>query len=111
MVNAQGVFLPPPPHGVGGEDSVTTQSGTHCRTSMNSNDGYVDLGIAGGQQNNSGQGYYPGSGPQNQDSALAYFRVVIPLGESPEKLDCSRVLELEIKRLESELEMMRYEPD
>lgn len=78
---------------------------------MNSNDGYVDLGVAGGQQNNSAQGYYAGPGPQNQDSALVYFRIILPLGESPEKLDCGKVLELEIKRLEAELEMMRYEPD
>lgn len=109
--NAQGVFLPAPPHGVGGEDSVTTQSGTHCRTSMNSNDGYVDMGIAGGQKNGSNQGYYGGQGPQSQDSALIYMRIVVPLGDAPEKLDCGRVLELEIERLEAEIQMMRYEPD
>ena len=78
-VNAQGIFLPAPPHGVGGEDSVTTQSGTHCRTSMNSNDGYVDMGVAGGQKNGSDQGYYGGQGPQSQDSALIYMRIVVPL--------------------------------
>ncbi len=110
-VNAQGIFLPAPPHGVGGEDSVTTQSGTHCRTSMNSNDGYVDMGVAGGQKNGSDQGYYGGQGPQSQDSALIYMRIVVPLGDAPDKLDCGRVLELEIKRLEAEIEMMKYEPD
>lgn len=110
-VSAQSMYLPPPPQGVGGEDSVTTQSGTHCRTSMNSNSGYFDVGVGRGQQNNAIPGYYSGFGPQSQDTALAYVRVVIPMGSAPKKLDCNRVLELEIQRLTAEIEMMKYEPD
>ena len=43
----QGIYLPPAPHGPGGEDTIETASGTRCRQSINSNSGYVDIGVAG----------------------------------------------------------------
>ena len=104
-----GIYLPPAPHGSGGEDTIETSSGTRCRQSMNSNSGYVDFGVAGST----------GSGiPQSQSSvfisindrdkeALGYARVTIPLGKRPKRIDCSRVYELEIERLRQELALLR----
>lgn len=106
---ANGVYMPPPPMGVGGEDSITTGTGTHCRSSMNSNKGYVDVGLTGSQgtANDVLIGYQPG----RQDTATVYARVVIPLGSAPRKIDCNRFMELEIERLEAEIKMLKYAPD
>jgi hypothetical protein len=108
-IAANGVYMPPPPMGVGGEDSITTGTGTHCRSSMNSNKGYVDVGLTGSQgtANDVLIGYQPG----RQDTATVYARVIIPLGASPKKIDCSRFMELEIERLEAEIKMLKYAPD
>lgn len=104
-----GIYLPPAPNGPGGEDSIETSSGTRCRQSINSNGGYIDIGLAGSA----------GSGlPQQQTGvfisiterdkeALAYARVTIPLGRKPQRIDCSQVYELEIKKLQQELELLR----
>ncbi|MEQ7872385.1 hypothetical protein ABDK56_00045 [Sphingomonas sp. ASV193] len=34
---AQSLYLPSPPTGPGGEDTIETESGVRCRQSMNSN--------------------------------------------------------------------------
>ena len=104
----QGIYLPAPPIGPGGEDSIETSSGTRCRQSINSNSGYVDVGVAGSA----------GSGlPKNSDAfitinerdreALAYARVTIPLGRKPQRIDCNRVYELEIDRLRQEIALLK----
>ena len=108
-MSANGVYMPPPPMGVGGEDSITTGTGTHCRTSMNSNKGYVDLGITGTQ--GAANDVFSGFAAQRQDNATIYARLVIPLGDTPRKIDCGRFMQLEIERLESEIKMLRYSPD
>ncbi len=108
-MSANGVYMPPPPMGVGGEDSITTATGTHCRTSMNSNKGYVDLGVTGTQ--GAANDVFSGFSAQRQDNATIYARVVIPLGDAPQKIDCGRFMQLEIERLESEIKMLRYAPD
>lgn len=101
--------MPPPPQGVGGEDSITTATGTHCRTSMNSNKGYVDVGVSGSQGN--GSDIFSGYSPQRQDNAMVYARVVIPIGAAPQKMDCTRFMQLEIQRLEAEIQMLKFSPD
>lgn len=108
-MSANGVYLPPPPQGVGGEDSITTATGTHCRSSMNSNRGYVDVGLAGSQ--GTGLDFYGISTNQRQDNATVYARVVIPLGATPPKIDCTRFMQLELERLEAEVRMLRMAPE
>lgn len=103
-----GVYLPPAPQGPGGEDTIETASGTRCRQSINSNAGYVDIGVAG----STGSGYPRGPGVfvsvnERDREAMAYARLTIPLGKRPERLDCSRVYELEIQRLREEIELLR----
>ncbi len=76
---------------------------------MNSNKGYVDLGVTGTQGATSD--VFSGFSAPRQDTATVYARVVIPLGNAPQKIDCGRFMQLEIERLESEIKMLRYSPD
>lgn len=98
---AEGILLPPAPVGPGGEDSITTSDGVRCSQSINSNGGYLDLGVAGGNLSN---GYY-GSDPGA--SAIGYARIIVPLGQAPSRLDCNALYMLEIQRLKAEIEMLR----
>ena len=104
----QGIYLPPAPHGPGGEDTIETASGTRCRQSINSNSGYVDVGLAA-----SGGAGIPTSSEafitinERDREALAYARVTVPLGKQPRRIDCSRVFELEIERLREEVALLR----
>ncbi|WP_114226655.1 MULTISPECIES: hypothetical protein [Sphingomonas] len=102
-----GVYLPQAPQGPGGEDTIETSSGTRCRQSINSNDGYLDVGIAGAT---SGGGNDPRSYVFNDDrgsQGIAYARVTVPLGHKPTRLDCSKVYELELQKLREELALLR----
>jgi hypothetical protein len=101
---ADGLLLPPPPVGPGGEDSITTSEGVRCSQSINSNGGYLDLGIAGGDLSSYYDTLGGSSAPQ---SAVGYARVIIPLGSAPRRLDCSRLYELEIQKLRSEIELLK----
>jgi hypothetical protein len=101
---ADGVLLPPAPVGPGGEDAITTSEGVRCSQSINAAGGYLDLGVAGGDLNN----YYSGSDVDDRpQSAIGYARIIIPIGTTPKRLDCSRLYELEIKRLQAEIQMMQ----
>jgi hypothetical protein len=106
-----GIFLPPAPHGPGGEDTIETASGTRCRQSINSNSGYVDLGVAGSAGSGvpeAGRGGNVFVSIADRDrEALAYARVTVPLGKKPKRIDCSRVYELEIERLRQEIELLK----
>lgn len=94
--------------GPGGEDSITTSDGVRCSQSINSNGGYLDLGVAGGNLGNYGGTYSSGFGSSGNDqSAIGYARIVIPLGETPSRLDCSALYSLEIQRLKAEIELLR----
>jgi len=98
---ADGILLPPAPVGPGGEDSITTSDGVRCSNSINSNGGYLDLGVAGGNLNaNYGQSV-------TGQSAIGYARIIIPLGEAPTRLDCHVLYELEIQRLKAEIMMLQ----
>lgn len=104
---AQGVYLPPPPNGPGGEDTIETASGARCRQSMNSNGAYVDVGLTGRTSSGKGQGgFYPGTN-QGGNEALGYARVTLPIGKQPPRLDCSRLYELEIARMKREIELLK----
>ncbi len=105
-----GVYLPAPPRGPGGEDSIETANGTRCRQSINSNGAYLDMGVAANANDQIESSpadllrYYP---DEPSKHALIYARVTIPLGARPKRLDCSRLYEMEIIRLREELELLR----
>lgn len=73
-----------------------------CSQSINSNGGYLDLGVAGGDLNS----YYNATAP-NEQSAIGYARVIIPLGRAPQRLDCNRLYEMEIERLRAEIQLLK----
>ena len=103
-----GIYLPPAPHGPGGEDAIESSSGTRCRQSINSNGGYLDIGLAG----TAGSGLPAQSGVfininERDKEALGYARVTIPLGKKPKRIDCSQIYELEIARLRQEVELLK----
>lgn len=99
---ADGILLPPPPVGPGGEDSITTSDGVRCSQSINSNAGYVDVGVAGGNLSSSNDPMLA-----QQQGTIGYARVIIPLGNPPRRLDCNRLYELEIQRLKAEIELLK----
>lgn len=104
---ADGLLLPPPPVGPGGEDSITTSEGVRCSQSINSSGGYLDLGIAGGDLSSAYSNNDYGIDESTPQSAVAYARVIIPLGEAPTRLNCARLYELEIQKLKAEIEMLK----
>jgi len=105
--SAQGVYLPPPPSGPGGEDTIETSSGARCRQSMNSNGAYLDVGMTARTTTGDGRsgGFYANS--QAGQEAIGYARVTLPLGERPKRIDCSRLYELEIARMKREIELLK----
>ena len=105
---AQSVYLPAPPSGPGGEDVIETASGARCRQAINSNGAYFDLGVTGRTANNRGRdnGFFP-SQNANGNEATGYARVTMPLGRKPSRIDCSRLYELEIARMQREIELLK----
>lgn len=104
-----GYYLPPAPVGPGGEDSIETASGTRCRQSINGNGAYLDVGVAGNRSTgNTDTTTF--SGPfdhGNSTEALGYARMIVPLGHKPQRLDCSRIYEMEIQRMQREIELLK----
>ncbi len=106
LASGNGIFLPPPPSGPGGEDSIETASGTRCRQSMNSNGAYLDVGATG----SAGSPVDPARQFVNDGrdrEASAYVRLTVPLGRRPGRIDCQQVYQLEIQRLQREIELLR----
>lgn len=109
--NTTGVYLPPAPQGSGGEDSVETAEGTRCRQSINSSGSYLDMGVTGRAASELPRDTANGAAffayPQDRDrEGLVYARVTIPLGKRPQRIDCSRLYELEITRLRQQVELL-----
>lgn len=104
---ADGIYLPPPPTGPGGEDSISTAEGVRCSQSINAAGGYLDLGVAGGNLSTyADPAPYTSVGAPGQ-SAIGYARVIIPLGAPPKRLDCTALYDLEIQRLKQEIQMLK----
>lgn len=110
LLATSGVYLPPAPQGSGGEDSIETAEGTRCRQSINSSGAYLDMGATG-------RAAAPLSGDTSGAPLLAYgqdrdregtlyARVTIPLGKRPQRIDCTRLYELEIARLRQQVELL-----
>ena len=110
FAQAQGVYLPAPPQGSGGEDSIETAGGTRCRQSINSSGGYVDVGVSGSAATPETVDpflqYRPFSNERDA-RALVYARVTIPLGQRPERIDCTRLYEMELQRLREEIALLQ----
>ena len=78
-----------------GHDEVRAADGTTCRSAVGGSGAYMDVGIIGNpEQDQSGN-----------SSMSAYGRIVVPLGKLPKRLDCSKLYDLEVQRLELELKL------
>jgi hypothetical protein len=77
-----------------GQDEVRAADGTTCRNSVSGSGAYVDVGVI------------RGNGTDSRDLAT-YGRLVIPLGRQPKRLDCARLYELEVQRLQMELRLAK----
>lgn len=106
QAGTSGVYLPPAPGGTGGEDSIETSTGTRCRQSMNSNGAYVDMGMTGTAGTPDKPGVFTYRDTREKE-AMAYVRMTIPIGHRPERIDCSKIYELELDRLRREVELLR----
>lgn len=102
-----GVYLPAAPRGSGGEDSIETAGGTRCRQSLNSSGAYLDVGAAAQASSGTPDRQVPLYIDEPESEGVIYARITMPLGKRPSRLDCSRLYELEIARLERELELLR----
>ena len=71
-------------------DEITTSSGVRCRQAQGS-ETRLELGALDGEQTGAG----------------GYARLVIPLGQQPDRLDCKRLYNLEVDRLTSEVQALR----
>ena len=90
-----GLQLPQVPQ-PNGQDEIRAADGTTCRSSMASNNAYLDMGGIGGQ-----------GADGSFDSGTVYGRLIMPLGDIPKRLDCSSLYNLEIERLRNELQLIR----
>ncbi|WP_192252214.1 hypothetical protein [Mesorhizobium silamurunense] len=86
-----GVVLPQ------GQDEVHASDGTTCRSAVSGSGAYLDVGVIRGNNTSS----------QSNSDIATYGRVVIPIGRTPKRLDCSRLYELEVERLQMELRLLK----
>lgn len=94
VYNQHGLSLPSAPT-VHGSDIVRGAGGVSCQSSVSNGGAYFDAGLINSED------------MFDRGATAAYGRVVIPLGKKAERLDCNKLYELEIRRLEMELEIMR----
>ncbi len=77
-----------------GSDEVRAADGTTCRSAVGGSGAYLDVGVIGNPEQEAATA-----------SMSAYGRIVVPLGKQPRRLDCSRLYDLEVQRLELELKL------
>ena len=94
--NLPGVQLPQ------GADEVRAADGTTCRSAVSGNGAYLDLGVIGTPKTTT-----TNTRTSTEQAFSAYGRVVIPLGRSAKRLDCTQLYALEIERLKIELRLMQ----
>ena len=92
--NQQGFNLPSQ-NRASGQDIVRGSGGISCQSAVGGGGPTLDMGVIGTED------------PFGRDSASLYGRVTIPLGKSPKRVDCTRLYEMELQRLQLELEMLR----
>ncbi len=78
-----------------GHDEVRAADGTTCRSAVGGSGAYMDVGVIGN----------PEQDAAGNSSMSAYGRIVVPLGKLPKRVDCSRLYDLEVTRLELELKL------
>jgi len=80
-----------------GQDEVRAADGTTCRSAVSGSGAYVDVGVIRGNGNNS----------FDVGDLATYGRVVVPIGRQQSRLNCNRLYELEVERLQMELRLLK----
>ena len=110
-------MMPMSPQNIIGGDSVRGRDGTTC-TQGTHNGPTLDFGITGTRNSADNSSMTPitvnnyNYNTENTATSMGgdvgvYARVIIPLGNDPERLDCTRLYNLEIERLTIELENLK----
>lgn len=79
----------PSARGSSNSDEINTANGTRCRQAVGS-DTMIDLGVVADETGSAG----------------VYGRITIPIG-APKRIDCSRLYDMELQRLQAELDELR----
>ncbi|WP_156750991.1 hypothetical protein [Mesorhizobium sp. AA23] len=79
-----------------GQDEVHASDGTTCRSAVSGSGAYLDVGVIRGNSNS-----------QSNSDLATYGRVVVPIGRTPKRVDCGRLYELEVERLQLELKLLK----
>ncbi len=77
-----------------GQDEVRAADGTTCRSAVSGSGAYLDVGVIQGAARDTGE-------------TAAYGRVVIPLERPRKRVDCTRLYELEVERLQMEIRLLK----
>ncbi|MEM6650643.1 MAG: hypothetical protein AAF603_10365, partial [Pseudomonadota bacterium] len=94
VYNQNSVFLPTAPN-VSGQDVIRGADGTSCQSAISSGGPYVDLGVIGSED------------VYERSTAALYGRIVVPLGKRARRVDCTKLYQLEINRMQMEIELLR----
>jgi hypothetical protein len=78
-----------------GQDEVRAADGTTCSSAISGSGAYLDVGVIKSNR------------VLDSGEFATYGRVVIPLGRTPKRLDCARLYELEVERLQMELSLLK----
>ncbi|MGL4843848.1 MAG: hypothetical protein ACRC2Y_04415 [Aeromonas veronii] len=103
--NAVAMNLPSMSHS-SGYDEIRTSDGMTCRSSMHG--AQLQIGaLAGDGTDNNGYHYETNFGHQQRerDEKGVYIQLSIPIG-GPDRVDCSKLYELELKRKQLELQQL-----
>ena len=90
-------------------DEIRTGTGLSCRQAAGSNTN-IEFGILGRDEElDRRQPFDPLNGSQQvTQGAAVYARITHAIG-APKRLDCARIFELEVERLQAEIEILRLE--
>lgn len=103
------IVIPSSPTNVEGGDEIRARDGTSCRQGTHQGITF-DSGVSGGKSGNDLSSIADKA--NSQAAAMAndiglYARVIVPISSGEPRMDCNRLYELEVQRMELELEKLK----
>lgn len=92
----------PSPSIQSGYDRVYSSSGTSCESSQEP-DMYYQIGLTASKDDKTGLNNKSYGGNYERDEIAAYAQIVIPISDGRKRVDCSRLYDLEIQKLQAEI--------
>ena len=93
-----------------GYDRVFTSSGTSCDSTQDP-DMVFQVGVVANQNHNEKKQYGSSHEDGSNDEYGVYAQLVIPISDGRRRVDCSKIYELELRRLEAEIEQLKLESE